>query len=265
VLVLIVGTAGTIYLAGIGSRSGEKAPIALPPMTATPVGVAAAAANGTTWKMTFTSAYSLAPGQTIKCMAPLFIRERHDWYAANVNPQQVSDIPNPNQITFKQDADGSLHFQRLFGNDDLRWIALDVAGLKVWQIAGDLTLLRRRISGDWVYRANASPDDILSGLAAEASQRLNRPVRFTHNRVERDVVVVSGQMKPEMLKNNAPQVKLAITAQQFQANLAYDNGNLKSKGGGFDYFLDDLSAATDTPFIDECMPKIKHMISYGSY
>ena len=265
VLVLIVGTAGTIYLAGVGMRASDKATIALPPMTATPVGIAAAAANGTTWKMRFTAAYSVAPGQSVKCMAPPFIKERHDWYAANVNPQQVSAIASPNQITFMQDADGSLHFQLLFGNDDLRWIALDVAGLRAWQIAGDETLLKRKISGDWVYRANANPDDILTGLAAEASQRLNRPVHIMHNRVERAVVVVSGQMKPEMLKNNAPQVKLALTAQQIQANLAYDNGNLKSKRGGFDYFLDDLSAATDTPFIDECMPKIKHMISYGSY
>jgi RNA polymerase sigma factor (sigma-70 family) len=263
-VLLFAGGVGALHLVGVSLLSDGPAPSAFtsPPVAPRPVAPAPILVG--TWQTRFNLAYSVAPSQAIKCVARPYIPERRQWYQANILPQQVRSIPNPNQIIFKQGADGTLRLQILFGDENVRSIALNVTGLRAWQIAGDATLLRRRIRGDWVVSGTASTDAILAGLAEVLRQSNGMEARFIHNRVERDVIVVSGQLRSDQGRFDSPRINLEMTDQQILAHSKNGGGNFKAMGGGVDFLLDNLSEATETPFIDECVPHINNMIEFGA-
>ena len=263
---LFAGGLIALHLAGVSLLSDGSPPILLTPKpVAAPTPPAALKPIvGGTWQNRFNSVYALAPGQALKLVARPYIPERREWYRATESPQQVRAIANPSQIIFEQAADGTLHWQYLFANDDVRSIALNVTGLRAWQVAGDLGLLRRRIRGDWVFSATATTDNILGALAATVAQQTGGSARFVHNRVDRDVIVVSGQLRPDQGRFDSPRIKLEMTDQQLLAHSKNGGGDFASKGGNVDYLLDNLSQATETPFIDERCIKTYQLIMFGA-
>jgi len=258
-ILLLAAGWGALYMAGFNIVSPEQASIGVPPAPVKHNPIAPAAISGETWQTRFDSVYALGPGQMLKWVTRPYIPERRQWYRTTINPEQVRAITNPNQIIFKEAADGTLNWQILFGDENTRSIALDLTGLRAWQIAGETSLLDHRLRGDWVYSAKANPDDILSALAGMISQSIGRKVRFVRNRIDRDVVVVTGQLKP-----NCPRLRLELTSQQILAHSKNGGGNFASKGGNVDYLLDNLSQASETPFIDELCPKTYMLIVFGA-
>jgi RNA polymerase sigma factor (sigma-70 family) len=264
VVLIVFSGVGALYLSGFGPRPAEPAPIAIAPPPATEINpVAPAPVAGNSWKPRFMAAYQLTTGQSIKRLAPPFIPERQQWYQATL-PFDFKNDPNPSQIIFREGGDGILAFQILDGNDDFRSICLNVGQLRAWQINGDASLLNRTLSGDFVYRGGAPVDQVLSQLREIASQQFGRPVYLNHIHADRDVVVVSGELLPELGKMGSPKILLEMTAGQIAAHLDNGGGNFKAKGGGVDFLLDNLSEATETPFIDERGVNSPKMIEFGA-
>jgi RNA polymerase sigma factor (sigma-70 family) len=204
------------------------------------------------WQTRFNAAYALASAQMAKLVAPPFISERGRWYRENTIPEQVTAIASPNKMVFTQNPDGTLTRKHMFGKDDIRTISQMVTELRAWQIGGDRALLDREIRGDWIYRATATPDEVLAGVASILSGRIGHEVHFIHSRPERDVITVSGQLTPQTVP---VKVRMEWTAQQIAEHFNNGLGNHdRLAGNGIEFLLDNVSQATDTPFINENPP-----------
>lgn len=193
---LLAGAAALALLGG-GAFVGYK--MMAPP---TPRWITMAAAPNTQitsvstpdWQKRFIETYQLAPGQIVKFVDRVPVPERLQYWKSLPNNAGYPPLNPECTLVFKSNG-SDLHWVNLAPNwIPLAWAIQDGAGLHDWQIDGSIPQ-GMKFTGDWVFRENATPEQIMDALAALVSQRLGRQVRFVKRLVVRDALIVQGNYK----------------------------------------------------------------------
>lgn len=188
---LLAGAAVVALLTG-GAYVGYKM-MAPPPR----ITVAASPDNQITdvsakdWKKRFMDVYQLAPGQIVKFVERVPVPERLQYWKTLPNTGGYPPL-NP-ECTLVLKSNGSdLHWAELAPSwIPLAWAIHDGAGLRGWQLDNSIPQ-GMKFTGDWVFRENASPADVMDALANLVSEKLGRQVQFVKRSVMRDALVVRG-------------------------------------------------------------------------
>lgn len=227
------------------------------------------------WRDSFNKVYALADGQTVKLVGKPYIPERQAFWNHEQNGHGFKLDDN---VSMTVAWDGAVaHCQSLSGGTNtIRNVMQLSAKLKGWQmddsIPGDLPF-----PGDWVFRKNATPRQIVDALVPIVSERIGRSIHFQQRSASRDVIVVHGTYhfvplpdKPDNglielvgtpLKDGPPPWKehadlrtLLAMVEDFTQKKVFD----ESAGGNPKLTLNRYSAWQDT---DEMLRKIQSQTS----
>lgn len=146
------------------------------------------------WNKRFMDAYQLAPGQIVRFVEHVPVPERLQYWKSQPNTGGYPAL-NPECTLILKSNGSDLHWANLAPSwIPLAWAIQDGAGLQGWQVDGSIPQ-GMKFTGDWVFRANASPAEVMDALASVVSEKLGRQVRFVKRSVIRDALIVSGTYK----------------------------------------------------------------------
>ncbi|HSZ56544.1 MAG TPA: sigma-70 family RNA polymerase sigma factor [Tepidisphaeraceae bacterium] len=150
--------------------------------------------SGPDWNQRFMEAYQLAPGQTVKLIEHVPVAERLQYWKSQPNTGGYPPL-NPGCTLVLKSNGSDLHWINLAPSwIPLLWAIQDGAGLRRWQMDGSIPQ-GLKFTGDWVFRENASPAEVMDALANLVSERLGRQVRLVKRSVVRDALIVRGNYK----------------------------------------------------------------------
>lgn len=131
------------------------------------------------------SSYSLAPGEVLKRIA------KPD-PAARARLSAFQAAQRPTSITVEWDGKPHLRSQTFGGQgQSLEGMLTAVVGLSSFDFTVERNLPDRGLSGDWVIRKGATPDQLIAALQTVLREQ-GRPVYFEKRRVKREVIMVGG-------------------------------------------------------------------------
>jgi RNA polymerase sigma factor (sigma-70 family) len=199
------------------------------------------------WHARFNEVYLLRGAEFIKNVAPPFIVERERFFQ-EINPAAAAaNAGNEhNQFMIEQAANGRFRLRGYgqvsssSGGQPVRVIIGRLTRLEPGQIRDDSGFFATGVSGDWVVRAGATPDQIIRGLARIIGDRLGAPIVVTRSFVDRDVVAVSGR-RPAGKDGQPTTVQVVLPGGTAGS----------SHEGGFMPGFRILSQATGYDFVDE--------------
>ncbi len=162
------------------------------------LGVGEDAVRTTAWREAFDVVYRLDEGEILKRVASPFIPERRLYYRIEHADQARHIAEPPDRFVFHAQPDGSVEKGGMsFGGADTLRHVLGWLGLKRYEIDGDAVLLDAPVlPGDWVIRNDAPTEQKLDAMASIAAEA-GLAVAFERRHVERDVVLASGELRPE--------------------------------------------------------------------
>lgn len=141
------------------------------------------------WREKFDKVYALADGQAVKLVGKPYIPERQAFWDHEQNGHGFKLDDNASFIIA---WDGAPHWQSLTGGiSTLGNVTQFGAKLKAWRMDQSVPAALP-FPGDWVFRKNATPRQIMDALARIVSEKIGRSVHFEQRNVRRDVIVVHG-------------------------------------------------------------------------
>lgn len=159
------------------------------------------------WEHRFDSAYKLKPAEVVRYVKPPFVSARADYYHTEpALKMQAQAIPKPpDRFIFEQrDQERPVYRQCTFGGgtkDEPLYDALnDILNIKQYELEGPANLLNLNVHGDWTIRSGASPEAVLAALEPILLKLTRHHVHFEKQTVDRDVIVVSGKLTLDQLK-----------------------------------------------------------------
>src|SRR5262249_34865990 len=158
------------------------------------------------WKKEFRDKYGLKAGEHIKQIAPPYPACR-EAYLADRFRRPAGQIPYDDHFTVLGWRDNwappelGRHTLPVKSSDG---IALDrlldmTAGIARTRLEGPDELLERKVTGDFVVRAGATPDQIVGQLQTILQKQCELPVAFKFKEVEEPVFVLSGKYEAHPL------------------------------------------------------------------
>lgn len=194
--VLLIGVTGTIAyqeLSGPGRRTRQ---VRVDPADLAPVPAKVAPAAPTNWEQHFREVYGLKDGEIVKHVGPRFIPERIGYYRSALGEQQFNAIPNgPDMMRIQDDGKTFANSNAMFGGPpDVLWSARFALGIESWNLEGPGKLINAPMRGDWVVRADSTPEQRQAAFVAELSRVLKTPVTLTESRTQRQAIVVRGKL-----------------------------------------------------------------------
>ena len=181
---------GTTVQDGITGRTyvvGENSIASLPPQTPAPTDVNTPATTPAQepavppWQEAFDAAYQLAEGQVLKCVAPPFIAERHQ-YLVHTDPNLAAQADRilQNRL-FRFEWDGGLQNKGQVASSrflELSGVLENIVGLRSYEYNGLPHLLNLPVTGDWIVRKDASTEQLLINLGHIVQQQRQWSIAF---------------------------------------------------------------------------------------
>jgi RNA polymerase sigma factor (sigma-70 family) len=214
------------------------------------------------WRARFDAVYHLADGEVLKRIAPPFIPERMDWYRITREGQAQAIPRGPEYMTFHWD--GKLkHWGMGFGFDDGQTIS-DILGstlrLKTYEFDGPADLLKHKLTGDFIIRADAKMEDQLDALCRIVRMDGGPVMRFTLQKLERPTIVASGQYKFTPLQGAYSNRSVHMFVEKLDSNEGSGGGS-----GDLESFLTALGSRVGLPVSNEVTGERPQMISWGHH
>jgi len=151
--------------------------------------------SGADWKKQFMDAYQLSPGQIVKLVEHVPVAEREQYWKGQPNGGYPPPPVTPESTLVLKSNGSALHWINIAPSwIPLGWAIQDGAGLQRWQVDNSIPQ-GMKFTGDWVFRENASPAEVMDALANLVSEKLGRQVRFVKRSVARDALIVRGTYK----------------------------------------------------------------------
>ncbi len=151
-----------------------------------------AEASGEDWPAAFYRVYRLEGGQVLKRIAPPFIPSRLQYYREK-NATQAMAIPaGPEVMGFRwngQLRDNGMMFSSR--KPRLRDV-MGFLGFQRYEYDGPDELLNQVVTGDWIVRDGAGPQERVAALEQILRDQLDASIHFDRKTVEREVIVVRG-------------------------------------------------------------------------
>lgn len=185
------GAAAMALLAG-GGYIGYK--MMTPPPRITVIATPEAqitSVSGPDWNKRFVDAYQLAPGQIVKFVDHVPIAERLQYWNSQPNSKGYFALTPQSTLVLKSNGP-DLHWTSFApGWIPLAWAISFGTGLQGWHVDNSIPQ-GMKFTGDWVFKENATTQQVMDALANLVSERLGRQVRFVKRSVIRDVLVARG-------------------------------------------------------------------------
>ena len=197
---LLMGVTGTIVyfeMSGPGNRTRQ---VRVDPAAAAPAinnygRPPATLPADPDWKAKFDGAYALKPGEFAKRVAPPFIPARLQYYR-QWSEAQFQAIPRgPDMMILEWDASRFYERGMTFGGATVSYALQSTLGVESWDIVGGDRLIGQRLSGDWVVRRGADPEQLRAAVLAELSKAVGATVTMERQEVERDAIVIRGKLQ----------------------------------------------------------------------
>jgi RNA polymerase sigma factor (sigma-70 family) len=217
------------------------------------------------WKRPFGLAYSLAPGENVRCVMSPYIPERAAFFKATPMFQMGSGrhwrlifAYVPKELAVSQMIDrklsddellqrmGLLHLEdgnylRLFGVGSSQNLSaiLSSAGFGPYEVESSTSIDRVSLPGDFVVRVGIAHEQFLAELQQISARQFHRPLVFTRRHVVRNVLTMSGNFyKPgNVVSSKSMKTKFLDVFGDFQKG--DDNGGTGiMMGAGFGMYLE---------------------------
>jgi len=146
-------------------------------------------------KTEFDGVYVLSSDQVLLRVKPPFPDGRMDFYqAAGPDYAQANDA-EPDSVLLKwTDGKPAVH-DMTFGNSygNLNHLFYVLLGVFPQEVEGDASALKADLSGDFVFRPDASEQQYLDALQKMLSEATGSSVKLTLQDVDRSVIVLQGK------------------------------------------------------------------------
>ena len=192
----------------------------------------------------FEKLYSLEEGQVIKRVPPPFSSDRLAYYRIK-HHHQAEAIPEGPDTMFLHFVDGKVkNWGMTFGGVRLANVLQMITKIHRQEIEADDAIKNTEISGDFVFRSDASRDELLEGFFEIVNRELDLPWTFEWREVERDTIVVTGEFTYTPLLPDDAQIHF------FGAKLNED-GSGGGSSGKLDTFLRSVGQWLEMPVVNE--------------
>jgi beta-lactamase regulating signal transducer with metallopeptidase domain len=140
--------------------------------------------------------YQLQPGENVRRVAPPFPVGRMEYYRKE-HARQAELMPNgPSTMGFTwKDGElkgGSMHFGEVQRGNPVAELLTTICKVGPQFLRGDDDLLRRHITGDYVVRSDASPEEVIADFEKILSAEWKTKITLQFNETEEDVYVARG-------------------------------------------------------------------------
>ena len=246
----------------------------------------------------FRETYALPDGKVLKRVAPPFTPGRLEYYRVR-DSQRVKALPDdaPTAYWFRWgDADpkvidplreGKITLGGLFdrGGGEIGYSVADLIGsstrMKSFDIEGEAKLKWRHVSGDWVMRKGADPQEVIKALETILRKECKLPVKLSLVEKDRKVIVVKGKYAYNPLPGKGTVEEDRVYGyegnylQDYDQLVLYERDeDLETRGGGqsgrLASFLTSLTWALGRPVVDggvklpkDMLPKEGHAYQKG--
>ena len=201
------------------------------------------------WRTRFNAVYNLLPGENMKFIPRPFMPERAQ-YITTTDGLNKLDFTDENSVA--RDAcigftwkDGKPSWQTAGGLNNFKELMYASTRLLWYEYDDAAQLLKPKLPGDWIYRADAKREDILASIAERLSMETGTRLRYEKRPVTRDVLVITGQVDQKRLAAlPSGELKLGIQdASQTVSGGPYEKRHLKN-------VFECLTYAAQMKFID---------------
>jgi len=199
----------------------------------------------------FHQIYRLVPGQDLKRIEPprpdgIHVYWKQKYPKSQKKPDEVRSFTfgwrDPDQLQFGWSLfGGSAGF---YIRNLPRVMGMDIFPI---EIEGDPDLLNREISGDWVFREGAPPEELVRPLEAILQRALRLRITLAFRQVEHDVVVARGRYRYAPLPGRSDNaIEIYGTYLDAKGTGVYDD-----RSGKFPEFLGRVGEWIDRPVVNE--------------
>jgi uncharacterized protein (TIGR03435 family) len=211
------------------------------------------------WREKFDQVYRLEEEEVLKRIPPPFIAERMDYYRSEHSSQAQAIPRGPDYLCFHWT--GHLRNWGLGfvggGGLTLEGVMDTVLKLENYEFEGPKALLTTKLKGDWIVNPDAEREKTLPALAAIFEAVTKRKLEFVREKVERDVVVASGDWT---FDTNQGRATISLHA--------YDEAGDEGGGGGsgtMDEFFVRLGSQMNVRVIDETSTKANSRFQWRTH
>ena len=170
--------------------------------------------------MKFKERYSLKDNETIKVFKYPYDDIRNKNIQSFTPHLSDKDIAYHNAVYFTFLNDSLIHHSTTSGPPNLKMIISNILPYNYIDIVGDTSILNIQITGDFVFRPDASLNDLISNLKTILSKEINFDIHLLPIKEEKESIVASGECKFIPLQNH-PQDTLFIYTDKRPTKLDY--------------------------------------------
>jgi hypothetical protein len=226
----------------------------------------------------FRRVYALPDGKAVKRVAPPYSPGRMEYYRVRLAPQAQYIPKPPDCLWFKwgdpttaydHTREGRLHGGGWFSDDSVGDLVSSFPGIHGYEILGDKELMKRRVSGDWVFRDGAGPERLLPELETILRKECKLPIRLRMTRQDRKVIVAEGNYSYRPLPGRHTIIDLVDSELNERGD--YDelevfeqdrNGLTEQREGDLAEFLEYVSYFINRPVVSEVLRRPNNTLMF---
>jgi thiol-disulfide isomerase/thioredoxin len=205
------------------------------------------------WQRRFEAAYRLERQELLRHISLPYPSERMDFFWRQFSRwgwfyfpnDQMPHIPESAILTWnerKRQIDGGMNADNLTILE-----VLTNFGFREWEFQGDLQMLQRQVTGDWVKREEAQRGDLLAQFERILRKEIGLPIRFIPDEVERDVFIATGRFEFHPISTEyGDNIALFVEKPDPPDNIRGGGGS-----GDFNSFLDYVSRLINIHIINK--------------
>lgn len=197
------------------------------------------------WRIRFESAYGLAPGQSIKRVAPPFIPERQAYWRETT--RTAAWLANQKQGRIYFEWDGKPAWTSAAVDPGTLGVTLEAAGFRPWEIESSLDPYAIPLPGDFVFRKGATREQKLIDLQQLLVSERGRAVAFGPQHVTRPVLLMSGRFHYMPL----PEIKSKAEVVELFSTPAFPHDHAEQTASCINFFHDALERMLRMQIVDQ--------------
>jgi hypothetical protein len=249
------GVTGQTYIVDANTIDSLTSPDPAPTADANAPAVAPTPASqpvAPAWRTAFDATYQLDEGEVLKCIAPPFIPQRHQ-YLLTIEPNLIgqTDRVIANQIYRFEWDDGLVSKEQVAPRRflELSSVIENVVGLGSYEYEGLAHLLNLPVTGDWIVREGAPTEQLLVNLEHIVQEQRQWSIGFVKQQVDAIVIRASGNYRFRTLPERPAEDSVHVYTGSI-ANLSADvqQGNAC---GTVARFLEDVAHRVGMRIVDD--------------
>ncbi len=245
------GVTGRTYIVDANTIDALSSPAPIEDANA-PAVAPAPQVSAPAWRAAFDATYQLEEGEGLKCVAPPFIPQRHQ-YLLSIEPNLIgqADRVIKNQIYRFEWDDGLVSKEQVAPRRflELSSVIENVVGLGSYEYEGLAHLLNLPVTGDWIVREGAPTEQLLLNLEHIVQEQRQWSIGFVKQQVDAIVIRASGNYRFRALSERSTEESVHVYTGSV-ANLSADVSQ-SNACGTVAHFLEDVAHRVGMRIVDD--------------